>query len=1328
MLSVRAVNAGNGYEYLLSSVATNDAPTEHTKLADYYAAKGTPPGRWLGKGLQGFNTGSIYTGAEVQELHMAALYGEGLHPDSDEILRQGKGLNACKIGRAFPWFTAKDPLLEALYEAESAYRRANNTLPTAEERREMALAIAGPFFKEAHGVEAENGRELLAWVNQKRANVRQAVAGFDFTFSPAKSISTLWALSDEATANKIAELHHKAVADCIAWAEDEFIRTRAGAGGKIQERTQGIIAAEFTHFDTRMGDPDLHSHVLISNKVQNEQGRWKSLDSRMMFRFHQPMSYRYDMVLADLLRREMGIEMIATDRGQDKDLLWEVAGVSQDLIDQFSKRREYARPVYERLVEEYTTKHQAQPSTRIVNRLWQQAILETRDAKKPAQSLAELRQQWRDEVRAMNNGEDLLLSLENSVQSAAQRTLPLIHEDHYSTIIDAALENVLRRRSTFRRSHLLTSVASQLMAFRFESSQQRDEVQHLLVQRILDEHAVSLAASEPHALPDALTDADGNAIDRMHDSAQFTTPEVLEAEQAVLDAVIEPVAVFVEEAAIQKALHEHEQREGWSLNDGQQSLARHLLSCGTLAATGVGPAGTGKTASMKLVANTWRAQGRNVIGLAPSAAAADVLSEDIEAQATTIDSLTFTWSGRHPTKPGKSLEALPIDINSGDMLLVDEAGMASTKNIAALIEIAREAGAIVRFVGDPLQLDAVESGGLFGAMTRTGTTATLTDVMRFKDDHEQSNASLQIREGNAEGLDLHFDRGWVSGGTRNAMLEDAAANYLEDLAAGRKALLLASTNTDVVHLNTLIQNVRKTRGEVSEDVQATIARGEQCGVGDVILTRKNQRFFEKRDGTNGAVNNGDLYIVDQIHNDGSLTVREENSSTRKLLPASYVAQHVQLGYASTVHRAQGATVDVAHAVIDKSVDRAGLYVALTRGKYATKTYCVTDVSLDETAEQAHQHHAGNQSAPTAREVLETVLRNDRRQRSAMEVLWDDVAEATSNERLTALWEHGRSIAVDEFIASHFEAALDALPHADYVQLVTVGDGDLPVREAWRDLLQNGIDPRPLTLEELRHCDGYKDLGRLLSYKLRNHLPDQPTFDGLPPQTETSDAALLTWLHSNVNIESSPAANAAPSFTPGDKIIGQSFAGVDFSAHIIRDVDFEDCDFSGAIFTEARLKDVHMLRCRLDNATIDNATLIGTQFSLCHMDNADFSGTTFGAPNDYHSKVEFLNVRGESVSFARTIMHVLEATWSHLRNLDLRGAALNFATFIGVDLSQARSDLSTTAGFRSDCIDCAIDTDLPMNQSQSSISASAGVPAHLQSSLPHVVEQASDMEL
>lgn len=153
----------------------------------------------------------------------------------------------------------------------------------------------------------------------------------------------------------------------------------------------------------------------------------------------------------------------------------------------------------------------------------------------------------------------------------------------------------------------------------------------------------------------------------------------------------------------------------------------------------------------------------------------------------------------------------------------------------------------------------------------------------------------------------------------------------------------------------------------------------------------------------------------------------------------------------------------------------------------------------------------------------------------------------------------------------------------------------------------------------------------------------------------------------------------------------------------------------------------MLRCRLDNATINNATLIGTQFSLCHMDNADFSGTTFGAPNDYHSKVEFLNVRGESVSFARTIMNVLEATWSHLRNLDLRGAALNFATFIGVDLTQARSDLSTTAGFRSDCIDCAIDTDLPMNQSQSSISATAGVPAHLQSSLPQV-EQASDMEL
>src|SRR5699024_10723576 len=103
------------------------------------------------------------------------------------------------------------------------------------------------------------------------------------------------------------------------------------------------------------------------------------------------------------------------------------------------------------------------------------------------------------------------------------------------------------------------------------------------------------------------------------------------------------------------------------------------------------------------VVQAWENTVRHVIGLAPSAAAASVLAGAIGTDCHTIDSVTFTWLGRNPGAPGRSLEALPVTIRPGDMLLVDEAGMASTENLAALTEIAAESGAVLRLIGDPKQ-------------------------------------------------------------------------------------------------------------------------------------------------------------------------------------------------------------------------------------------------------------------------------------------------------------------------------------------------------------------------------------------------------------------------------------------------------------------------------------------------------------------------------------------------------------------------------------------------------------------------------------------------
>src|SRR5699024_2358560 len=112
-MSLRAVHAGTGYQYLLRSVATHDADPKGQSLSDYYAAKGTPPGRWIGSGLAGLESDHVTAGAVVTEPQMAALYGEGLHPDTDEMMLAGTALADCKLGRSFPLYTGGVDVLDA---------------------------------------------------------------------------------------------------------------------------------------------------------------------------------------------------------------------------------------------------------------------------------------------------------------------------------------------------------------------------------------------------------------------------------------------------------------------------------------------------------------------------------------------------------------------------------------------------------------------------------------------------------------------------------------------------------------------------------------------------------------------------------------------------------------------------------------------------------------------------------------------------------------------------------------------------------------------------------------------------------------------------------------------------------------------------------------------------------------------------------------------------------------------------------------------------------------------------------------------------------------
>ncbi len=171
----------------------------------------------------------------------------------------------------------------------------------------MRTELARRMFGETYGREPADARELSGHLARVSRQATTAVAGYDLTFSPVKSVSVLWALAPREIAQQLERAHNDAVRDTLAWLEDHAAYTRRGRNGVAQVEVRGLIAAAFTHRDSRAGDPDLHTHVAISNKVQTLDGRWLALDGRPLFKNNVTASERYNTRLEALLIERLGV-------------------------------------------------------------------------------------------------------------------------------------------------------------------------------------------------------------------------------------------------------------------------------------------------------------------------------------------------------------------------------------------------------------------------------------------------------------------------------------------------------------------------------------------------------------------------------------------------------------------------------------------------------------------------------------------------------------------------------------------------------------------------------------------------------------------------------------------------------------------------------------------------------------------------------------------------------------------------------------------------------------------------------------------------------------
>jgi conjugative relaxase-like TrwC/TraI family protein len=947
-VSLRRMSAGTGYQYLLRSVAAGDgARGLTTPLTRYYTEVGTPPGRWVGAGVQALGNGQLEVGMQVTEEQLALLIGMGRDPVTGE-----------QLGRAYPSYTR---LADRIGERVAAL----DSEMTQEDRA-----------AETSRIEAE----------EMAAGARHAVAGFDLTFSVPKSVSVLWAVADASTQTRVANAHHMAVSDVIAFFEREVAATRAGIsdndGAVAQLSVCGVAAVAYDHFDSRAGDPQLHTHVVVSNKVRTAMdGRWRSLDGRPVFASITGLSAHYNALLADRLSRDLGVEWELRQRGADRNPQCEIAGVTDELVAEFSSRTRSIELRKDELIEEYIATHGRSPSPKVIVELRARATLATRPPKE-LRSLVDLTAEWR--TRASGRlGVEATAWAETLMDAVGAVDAPLSIDDVPVAAIETIAADVVAaveaKRAVWGHWNLLAEASKRTGDLRFATTADREAVVSMVVDAAKVQ-SVELTPPDLAISPVRFQREDGTSVFRPRHCVKYSSTTVIEAEARLLDRSEAATAPTVRPRVLGNVLS----RPGAVASLQQRAALESIATSGRQVDLLVGPAGAGKTSTMRNLRSVWIFEhGRgSVIGLAPSATAAQALAEDLGVACDN----TAKWLQEY--------ERGRATFRAGQLVIIDEATLAGTANLDQITGIAQGAGAKVLLVGDPHQLQSVAAGGAFKLLVDRRTDAPeLTDIHRFVNEWEK-HASLALRRGDVEIISTYVQNERVREGLTDEMLDQAYHAWRTDSAAGKESILVTESTYAVRSLNERARAERLLLEGVNDGTEVELRDGSRASIGDVIITRRNDRTM--RTTNTGWVKNGDRWRVVDIRRDGSVLADglAPKRRSKAVLPSEYVGAYVDLGYAVTAYRAQGITVDSAHVVVTASTTRENLYVSMSRGRESNIAY----VALDQPDDN---HSAPDTDGVSARTVLFGVLHHRGTSISAHQTMEAEYAAHGGIDRLAA---------------------------------------------------------------------------------------------------------------------------------------------------------------------------------------------------------------------------------------------------------------------------------------------------------------------------------------
>jgi conjugative relaxase-like TrwC/TraI family protein len=944
VLSIKKVNAGRGYEYLTRSVVRGDA--------DYYlrgTTTGDPPGVWTGRGAEILGVAGQATEAQVRN-----LFGLGVHPDDPST----------PLGTAF---AAPSYVLDRVHAWDAAH-------PDA------------PAVERAAAVAAERAR-----------GNRNAIAGLDLTFSPPKSWSVLWAAARPHERAAMWAAHHAGVATAVQFLEQHAAFTRTGHDGVRQIETGGLAAVRFDHTTSRAGDVQPHSHLLVSTKVRGSDGRWRALDTRAVYDTLAAAGAIYSTVRDTETARTLGtIHQLRPDLTER-----EVAGVPDRLRREYSSRRARIETQLAQLVAGWEHRHGAPPSAATRARMSEFVTLETRPGKRRGETVEQMLDRMQQRARGAGFALDTVRG-----QAIGKRTSP--RDPDAPTPDRAAAEGlaaVSTQHTVWTRWQLMRAV---------ENRQGIDTTltpQQILLRAEADTDAAlalpgvrRISAPELlHIPPQLRRRIDDTSVFVRHGGTRYTTAELLDAERLLLDTARTRTGLTVPADIIEQVLAAHT-AAGMPLDASQATAVRRFVGEDRALDVLEGPAGSGKSRTMRAVVDAWRATGRDVLGLALSQQAARVLAEESGARTENIARFLHHHSADN-THPRWQLTA-------GQLVLVDEAAMADTRRMAQLTAAVRAAGGVVRAIGDDAQLASPEAGGWFGLLADDVAAPRLAGLHRFTHPWE-AQASLQLRAGDVEAIHTYAAHGRIVTGQRNALEQAAYRAWRDDERTGHTSLLLVGTTARAAHLSGLARADLVALGKVEPD-GVDLHDANLAGVGDRVVTRRNDSTNRDTDGRQVA--NRDHWIVRARRRTGGLIVERLDDVTghptghTTHLDAAYVANHVELAYAAVNAARQGATVDTGHSLADEHTQLAALYVAITRGRDSNTVYVETrrtaalpeDPNILDTPEAvlARILHTGPQTRPISAHQAIRDAQNSVTSLAVLGPVWEDTVAAATRQTAT----------------------------------------------------------------------------------------------------------------------------------------------------------------------------------------------------------------------------------------------------------------------------------------------------------------------------------------